>query len=144
MKCDEQRPRCSHCERLNLECKWRPHHTVLPKQRQDVNGEGSTSGEQLIISPSTNRSPTTAGVRTLQAMDDVFDYASFMWDPTSSLWQQESPDITTTIALNTHVVVSILQCNLQASIHPWLFKCPFPKRKPGCSPDVLGTYSIHK
>ncbi|CAK7218250.1 hypothetical protein SCUCBS95973_003421 [Sporothrix curviconia] len=24
VKCDEQRPRCSHCERLNMECKWRP------------------------------------------------------------------------------------------------------------------------
>lgn len=41
-------------------------------------------------------------------MDEVFDYASFMWDPSSSLWQQESPDMTTTIALDANLIVSVL------------------------------------
>ncbi|EHK20952.1 uncharacterized protein TRIVIDRAFT_51228 [Trichoderma virens Gv29-8] len=110
VKCDEQRPRCSHCERLNLECKWRPHHAAaLSKQRQDANGEGTASSNQLTLSPSTDQSPTTSGLRTLQAMDEVFDYASFMWDPTSSLWQQESPDMATTIAINTNTIVSTVQ-----------------------------------
>ncbi|KAM6486211.1 hypothetical protein HDV62DRAFT_378358 [Trichoderma sp. SZMC 28011] len=105
VKCDEQRPRCSHCERLNLECKWRPHHApALSKQRQDTNGESGTSNNQLTLSPSTDRSPTTSGLRTLQAMDEVFDYASFMWDPGSSLWQQESPDMATTIAISTNTI----------------------------------------
>ncbi|KAM0260091.1 hypothetical protein ACHAQJ_003016 [Trichoderma viride] len=105
VKCDEQRPRCSHCERLNLECKWRPHHAAaLSKQRQDVNGESSTSGNQLILSPSTDQSPAATGLRTLQAMDEVFDYASFMWDPGSSLWQQESPDMPATNAVNTNIM----------------------------------------
>jgi hypothetical protein len=52
-------------------------------------------------------------------MDEVFDYASFMWDPSSSLWQQESPDMTTTIALDTNIIVSVSEythttfCGLQ-------------------------------
>ncbi|KAH0527502.1 hypothetical protein TsFJ059_002502 [Trichoderma semiorbis] len=106
VKCDEQRPRCSHCERLNLECKWRPHHApTLSKQRQDANGESGTSSNQLTLSPSgTDRSPTTSGLRTLQAMDEVFDYASFMWDPGSSLWQQESPDMATSMVINTNII----------------------------------------
>ncbi|KAL7928935.1 hypothetical protein V8C35DRAFT_325560 [Trichoderma chlorosporum] len=105
VKCDEQRPRCSHCERLNLECKWRPHHApVLSKQRQDANGESAVSNSQLTQSPSTDQLPTATGLRTLQAMDEVFDYASFMWDPSSSLWQQESPDMATAIAINTNVI----------------------------------------
>ncbi|KAH0490194.1 hypothetical protein TgHK011_001674 [Trichoderma gracile] len=101
VKCDEQRPRCSHCERLNLECKWRPlHAAALAKQRQDVNGEGVASlSHQPEFSPSTNPSPTATGLRTLQAMDEVFDYASFMWDPGSNLWQQESPDMATSLAM---------------------------------------------
>lgn len=39
-------------------------------------------------------------------MDEVFDYASFMWDPGSSLWQQESPDMATTVAISTNAIVS--------------------------------------
>ncbi|UKZ96423.1 uncharacterized protein TrAFT101_011215 [Trichoderma asperellum] len=105
VKCDEQRPRCSHCERLNLECKWRPLHAVaLSKQRNDANGERPAGDSQPTISPSTDRSPAASGLRTLQAMDEVFDYASFMWDPSSSLWQQESPDMTTTIPLNANLI----------------------------------------
>ncbi|KAL7905840.1 hypothetical protein GGI35DRAFT_471361 [Trichoderma velutinum] len=112
VKCDEQRPRCSHCERLNLECKWRPHHApALSKQRQDANGESGTSSNQLTISPSTDRSPTASGLRTLQAMDEVFDYASFMWDPGSSLWQQESPDMATAIAINTNAIETTAYIN---------------------------------
>ncbi|KAH6604055.1 hypothetical protein Trco_007501 [Trichoderma cornu-damae] len=37
-------------------------------------------------------------------MDEVFDYASFMWDPSSSLWQQESPELATTISASTNIV----------------------------------------
>ncbi|KAL6862082.1 hypothetical protein J3F83DRAFT_762783 [Trichoderma novae-zelandiae] len=108
VKCDEQRPRCSHCERLNLECKWRPHHAAaLSKQRQDVNSENAdSSSHPLAPSPSTDPSPTATGLRTLQAMDEVFDYASFMWDPGSSLWQQESPDMTTGMGMPTDAVES--------------------------------------
>ncbi|KAL6894993.1 hypothetical protein GGI43DRAFT_124870 [Trichoderma evansii] len=112
VKCDEQRPRCSHCERLNLECKWRPLHAVaLSKQRNDINGERPTGDSQPTISPSTDRSPAASGLRTLQAMDEVFDYASFMWDPSSSLWQQESPDMTTSIALNANIIESSTYMN---------------------------------
>lgn len=47
-------------------------------------------------------------------MDEVFDYASFMWDPSSSLWQQESPDMATTIALNANIIVSVLKFRLNS------------------------------
>ncbi|OTA07307.1 Zn2Cys6 transcriptional regulator [Trichoderma parareesei] len=107
VKCDEQRPRCSHCERLNLECKWRPlHASALAKQRQDINGESGVASlsHQLDLSPSTDPSPTATGLRTLQAMDEVFDYASFMWDPGSSLWQQESPNMATSLAMPTNTM----------------------------------------
>lgn len=113
VKCDEQRPRCSHCERLNLECKWRPLHAVaFSKQRNDVNGERPVGDSQPIASPSTDRSSAASGLRTLQAMDEVFDYASFMWDPSSSLWQQESPDMTTSIALDANIIVSFSKFRL--------------------------------
>jgi hypothetical protein len=41
-------------------------------------------------------------------MDEVFDYASFMWDPSSSLWQQESPEMATAIAVNPNVIVCVI------------------------------------
>lgn len=56
-------------------------------------------------------------------MDEVFDYASFMWDPSSSLWQQESPDMATAIAINTNVIVSALQLQLLTLFHPLFGAC---------------------
>lgn len=53
-------------------------------------------------------------------MDEVFDYASFMWDPSSSLWQQESPDMTTTIPLNANLMVGVLKSHL------YTLKFPLP------------------
>ncbi|KAL7941928.1 hypothetical protein V8C42DRAFT_355075 [Trichoderma barbatum] len=83
-------------------------------QRQDTNGESAASGNQLTLSPSTDTSPTASGLRTLQAMDEVFDYASFMWDPSSSLWQQESPDVATAIAINTNSIEPTAYVNRDA------------------------------
>lgn len=104
-----------------MECKWRPLHAVaLSKQRNDANGERPAGDSQPTISPSTDRSPAASGLRTLQAMDEVFDYASFMWDPSSSLWQQESPDMTTTIPLNANLIVGVLKSHL------YTLKFPLP------------------
>lgn len=45
-------------------------------------------------------------------MDEVFDYASFMWDPGSSLWQQESPDVATSLAMPTTAVCTKAAVNV--------------------------------
>ena len=42
----------------------------------------------------------------LHAVDEVFDYASFMWD-SGDFWQQVSPDSGANVGLNTHVMVGI-------------------------------------
>ncbi|KAL6354877.1 hypothetical protein LRP88_12235 [Fusarium phalaenopsidis] len=56
VKCDEQRPRCSHCERLNFECKWRPQQRSTAQRRQANNDVGSQQPEQNL-SPATDASP---------------------------------------------------------------------------------------
>ncbi|KAF5025100.1 hypothetical protein F66182_2801 [Fusarium sp. NRRL 66182] len=91
VKCDEQRPRCSHCERLNMECKWRPQPRSGPQKRQ-ASTTGTTDylpGQSL--SPTAETSPGTSVFQPGHAVDEVFDYASFMWDY-GDFWQQASPD----------------------------------------------------
>lgn len=103
MRCDEQRPRCSHCERLNLECRWRPAPPMPPSvQRRPSANSANTTGNAnkgqsptAIIHPifqaapvNSNTSPgdvvsTPGDQQWLQnpgAVDQLFDYASFMWD----------------------------------------------------------------
>lgn len=43
----------------------------------------------------------------LHAVDEVFDYASFMWD-SGDFWQQVSPDNSANVGLNTHIMVGDL------------------------------------
>ncbi|KAL5393490.1 hypothetical protein DPSP01_000306 [Paraphaeosphaeria sporulosa] len=83
VRCSEQRPRCSHCERLNLECKWRPVHRPGSMQQEVV-----VSTPETIVS---NGAPALDpfGNFSTDAVDQVFDYASFMWD-TSDLWQSHN------------------------------------------------------
>jgi hypothetical protein len=91
-----------------MECKWRPQtrpaHTRRPSQSV---GESSMS----IAQPGSDQSPITdsssggPSFQPLGAVDEVFDYASFMWDGGGDLWQQVSPDIGSNVGLNTHVMV---------------------------------------
>lgn len=102
VRCDEQRPRCSHCERLNLECRWRPAPPMPPsvQQRRPSNHQANSSAASKGQSPTaivhpifqaapvSNTSPgdvvsTPGDQQWLQnpgAVDQLFDYASFMWD----------------------------------------------------------------
>ncbi|CRK12097.1 hypothetical protein HYQ45_015138 [Verticillium longisporum] len=97
VKCDEQRPRCSHCERLNLECKWRPQSSISQQRRQMAAASGSVTSP-VPPSPATDSSPNAPGSLPGHAVDEVFDYASFMWD-SGDFWQQVSPLLTTANAV---------------------------------------------
>ncbi|KAI6091346.1 fungal-specific transcription factor domain-containing protein [Hypoxylon rubiginosum] len=80
VRCNEIRPICHHCLRLNLECKWR-----LTNSAFSANGAGSTlnasrerdSNANSRI-PSRPTLPSTSSVQ--ESFDDVFNYASFLWD----------------------------------------------------------------
>ncbi|KAK1982933.1 fungal-specific transcription factor domain-containing protein [Colletotrichum cereale] len=87
VKCDESRPRCSHCERLNLECKWRPQSSATAA------GRSGSGRSPAIPSHATDASMSPAGsvFQPVQAVDEIFDYASFMWDA-GDAWQQVNPE----------------------------------------------------
>ncbi|CAI6089340.1 unnamed protein product [Clonostachys chloroleuca] len=127
VRCDELRPRCSHCTRLNLQCKWRPPYST-PTQWRFVVGEpdvlrassaGSASGrpsaqqqqhqqhqaqpQQQLPQPPQRlpvRSPADDATNIsdepwLQnpgAVDQLFDYASFMWEPTGESFPYDNPE----------------------------------------------------
>ncbi|KAI9727367.1 MAG: hypothetical protein M1834_008438 [Cirrosporium novae-zelandiae] len=68
VKCNEQKPTCSHCERLNLQCIWKD--------------PPPTSSNRRRISPATSpprrsAAPEPAGPAPF---NEVFNYASFMWN----------------------------------------------------------------
>lgn len=110
VKCDEQRPRCSHCERLNMECKWPPRHNPGSRRRQHEVAIVGSDVNRVPPSPFTeisnnSTSPShTSPFHPLQAVDEVFDYASFMWD-SRDFWQQSQPDIGQTSGLDAHLVL---------------------------------------
>ncbi|KAH7329649.1 fungal-specific transcription factor domain-containing protein [Stachybotrys elegans] len=108
VRCDETRPRCSHCFRLNLECRWRPPFcpplkkpdgTVSQQnsgQAQGVNMGAAQTGNlrrTSLSSPSLGdgllANPMQAG---FGAVDQMFDYASFMWDAVPTVWGHVSPN----------------------------------------------------
>lgn len=69
VRCNEKRPRCSHCERLNLECKWKPSaaHT-----RRDATATARN------LAP--DGSPGSQTQQQQPPVNELFNYASFMWD----------------------------------------------------------------
>ncbi|RSL81885.1 hypothetical protein CEP51_005558 [Fusarium floridanum] len=104
VKCDEQRPRCSHCERLNFECKWRPQQRSTAQRRQANNDMNNQQPEQNL-SPATDASPGASVFQPVHAVDEVFDYASFMWD-SGDFWQQVSPDMNPNPGLEAHMLAA--------------------------------------
>ncbi|KAI0152372.1 hypothetical protein F4776DRAFT_659299 [Hypoxylon sp. NC0597] len=92
VRCNEIRPICGHCSRLNLECRWRPSNSVLltngVKDNPSAGQEKSDSNDNRnsgILQASTQ--PTTSSAQ--ESFDDVFNYASFMWDG-SDIWKPPS------------------------------------------------------
>jgi hypothetical protein len=87
VRCNEQKPRCSHCERLNLQCAWKPvtRMNQIPRQQS----ENGNAGHEAGIDIRSQDSSITVGSSVLNdarqttvdgSFNDVFDYASFMWD----------------------------------------------------------------
>lgn len=133
VRCDEQRPRCSHCERLNLQCKWRPAYDSTGSTSTQwrfigvgastgANGSGEGDGsagsgttlqvatpdessvsqgqmmpathtvsEDAPVSGCIDSPPPHLWLQNPGAVDQLFDYASFMWDSTGDVLGQLSP-----------------------------------------------------
>lgn len=93
-----------------MECKWRPH--ARPAQRRQSQNNMSAASFPPSSHSHPNQSPitdTSSGGPSFQpplhAVDEVFDYASFMWDSGGDFWQQVSPEIGSNVGLNTHIMV---------------------------------------
>ncbi|KAI0123995.1 hypothetical protein BJ170DRAFT_598322 [Xylariales sp. AK1849] len=91
VKCDEQRPWCSHCERLNLECKW---HSQTSRRRSTATNSSERNpvtgtGTPISTTPGTGISPNATLIQPHHAVNQIFDYASFMWEG-GDAWQQVS------------------------------------------------------
>jgi hypothetical protein len=87
VRCNEQKPRCSHCERLNLQCNWRPS-TGTSQQPRPLS-EGTVAEHEAEIISRHEIDSTAGGGSMLQeprlnavdgSFNDIFDYASFMWE----------------------------------------------------------------
>ncbi|OTA63713.1 hypothetical protein K449DRAFT_405167 [Hypoxylon sp. EC38] len=92
VRCNEIRPICGHCSRLNLECRWRPSNSVLlangARDIPNAGRERSDSNDNRNSGiPQTPTQPTISS--TQESFDDVFNYASFMWDG-SDIWKPPS------------------------------------------------------
>ncbi|OTA93019.1 hypothetical protein M434DRAFT_73819 [Hypoxylon sp. CO27-5] len=92
VRCNEIRPICGHCSRLNLECRWRPSNSVLltngAKDTPNADRERPDSNDNRNSGiPQTPTQPTISS--TQESFDDVFNYASFMWDG-SDIWKPPS------------------------------------------------------
>lgn len=96
-----------------MECKWRPQYRSAAQRRQppEVTGMGTVPGsiaEQHNPSPATEPSPSASVFQPVHAVDEVFDYASFMWD-SGDFWQQVTPDMGQNVGLDANMLVSLLQ-----------------------------------
>ncbi|KAL1888157.1 hypothetical protein Sste5346_009767 [Sporothrix stenoceras] len=115
VKCDEARPKCSHCDRLNIQCRWRSmSRSVITSGggQMSSNSSGSrtptmdtTLGGSLSPRPEPfpNPSPfhhtqTQAQVQHVQPQvaqqttTPLFDYTNFSWDGRDT-WQQMILDV---------------------------------------------------
>lgn len=93
VRCNEIRPICGHCSRLNLECRWRPANSSMLQPGGPGNSPAASAGRPR---PGGNGSARTASMPMLptnsamqESFDDVFNYASFMWDG-SDLWASQN------------------------------------------------------
>ncbi|KAF4121907.1 Fungal Zn(2)-Cys(6) binuclear cluster domain [Geosmithia morbida] len=143
VKCDEQRPRCSHCERLNMECKWRlqlrsaatPRRTssssaqvVETTRPPPPSSSSSQAPHNQTQSPVTDISPAASGTQhPLHAVDEVFDYASFMWDG-GDFWRQVSPEMRADVGLSTSILSTDPQMGFPSRAVP---------RQPSSPPEAI-------
>lgn len=93
VRCNEIRPICSHCSRLNLECRWRPANSSILQSTGSGNISVGGRAARSSRASSNSRSlpipvpPTNSSIQ--ESFDDVFNYASFMWDG-SDIWETQN------------------------------------------------------
>lgn len=87
-----------------MECKWRPQGRSSTQRRPPQVPTTGPSMEQNI-SPITENSPSNSVLQSAHAVDEVFDYASFMWD-SGDFWQQVTPEMSQQAGLDAHMMVS--------------------------------------
>ncbi|KAK5994149.1 Meiotic driver SPOK3 [Cladobotryum mycophilum] len=75
VKCNEQRPLCSNCIRLHLECQW--DLSPLPGQQISSDGEFSSGTVESRPDPS---------------IEVRYAYTSFVWDTATGDWQERTSD----------------------------------------------------
>ncbi|PNY23274.1 Sterol uptake control protein 2 [Tolypocladium capitatum] len=126
VKCDEQRPRCSHCERLNMECKWRPQARTGAQTTQQVEMLASTT--ELSTHPAIENSPSSSIFQPAHVVSEVFDYASFMWD-SGDFWQQVTTNMGQDVGDGAHLL----------STHP---PFPSPHQRSTHSPNVTPSTAV--
>jgi hypothetical protein len=91
VKCDEQRPRCSHCERLNLECKWQGLHARRQSTATTSSDRNAVVRTPMSMSSGPGIPSGHSFVAPQNAVNQIFDYASFMWEG-GDVWQQANPE----------------------------------------------------
>lgn len=80
VRCNEQRPRCFHCQRLGLDCMWKdaaPQRPSPPKDAAAPAAEGSTPGPSLAAAALDVEWPAPAA--------DFFDFAQAAADSVEDL-----------------------------------------------------------
>ena len=108
VRCDEKRPLCGHCNRLSLECEWQQNagaksglrrKRVRQRMQQNHNEQSETQTKVAEVTPgptpdstAQNHNASTADESTF---NEVFSYASFMWDdyPSSLSQSWETLDL---------------------------------------------------
>ncbi|KAF4981874.1 hypothetical protein FZEAL_2394 [Fusarium zealandicum] len=95
-----------------MECKWRPHQRSTAQRRQHNTDFSSQQQPEQNLSPATETSPGNSVFQPVHAVDEVFDYASFMWD-SGDFWQQVPPDMNQNAGLEAHMLAtpSLTQSN---------------------------------
>ncbi|OQE27775.1 hypothetical protein PENSTE_c004G08763 [Penicillium steckii] len=92
VRCDERRPECGHCGRLQLDCSWQQEDgskfgirtkKIKHRQRLQTQQPQSTVDEAKVTSPSAPVSVVDSHDNLTgddSAFSRIFNYASFMWD----------------------------------------------------------------
>ncbi|KAF5007869.1 hypothetical protein FDECE_5784 [Fusarium decemcellulare] len=135
VRCDEQHPRCSRCERLNLECRWRPRTAATTRWKIILGPEPGRTARLMDADAAVSSTPAQApqpdatsvgstdspGIENPGVIDQMFDYASFMWD--------------------TSDVIGPLSPETDIRINSFDSACPSMNRwsDTACNPETLGT-----
>ncbi|ETN44130.1 uncharacterized protein HMPREF1541_10680 [Cyphellophora europaea CBS 101466] len=124
VRCNEQKPRCSHCERLNLECNWplsRQRAPLRVAPQTDVTTSNSQQPYPANIEPNAFEGFDFANLLSEGPTDSAF--ANYIWldhdagygPPNVSTegsnitaipqWQQSSPSAVSTGPTENHLLV---------------------------------------